>query len=352
VRIVVNPGGSTQRAVPPVRVNFVEGETTQFTAEGLYPELLKPMPVFVNLSNFEIVKADEENDEEPYIVPVVLYLDGTTIDIMNRPSSTVRVVTSQRHDVHGNIPRYNGHIGSGDNIAVPGDVGYFESTILPLNLNLADTNLLGFQVDWTHLVKATTVWIGVLAVEQDDTGDGPANAARDAFVQGLKAEMENCLRAMAFKDVVDLLKNGQNVNAMLTSDDSSACGYSASEENGSVLDQIRARLEHLATSAGTGEAVDEFVNHYVPGTEVLLIKQIARPDEVVGFDFRTFTYRQLMDASGPIKFTLDFDLIAGPSGLRAGKKTIHYTLDGQIGRCVKDPTKSQCVPTYAPLLSR
>lgn len=347
VRVVTGP---SQQAVSPVRINFVEQEPTKFTAEGLYPELFRPMPIYVSMHNFEIVRADEEDDEEPYIMPVVVYLDGTTIDVLDRPNSTVRVQTSARYDTHGNIPQYNSSIGSGDRIAVPDDVGYFETTILPLNLNLADKNLFGFEVDWTHLVGATTVWVGVLAMEQDRTLDDAVNSARDAFVQGLKAELENCLREMTFDQVLRLVKEGQNVNAVLTRDEASACGYTASEEEGTVLDQIRAKLRDLSEDAGKAEELDEAKN-WLPGGGLFLLHQLANPDDVVGFDFRVFTYEQIMNASGPIKFTLDFDKNAPASGLSAGRKTIHYKLEVNLGRCLDDPTKSRCTPTYEPLLN-
>jgi hypothetical protein len=357
VRVVVNPGGSGQRAVPPVRINFVESEPTQFTAEGLYPELFRPMPVYVNMALFRIIKADEENDEEPYIIPIVVYLDGTTIDMLHRNTSTVRVATSKRTDTQGNIPQYNSSIGSGDVIAVPADVGYFESTILPINLDLVDKNLprmLGlpfdFTVDYTHVVGATTMIVGVLAMEEDATSLGAANAARDAFVSGLKAELESCLRNMTLADVIQLVRNGQNLKAMLTEDEGSACGYTASAEDGSVLDQIRAKLTDMGKDAAKAEELDDATN-WLPGGGLLLLDK-ANHDDVVGFDYRMVTYEELMNASGPLDFTFDLHTILGPEFPRAGRKEIHYALDVEVGRCEQVPNRPQCTPTYKPLLSR
>lgn len=349
-------GGSSSGDGPvvgvPVRINIVEPpEPTQFTAHGLYPELWRPMPVYVNMGPFTIIKADEEDDEEPYIVPVVLYLDGTTIDVMRLNQSSVRIATARRHDTQGNIPQYNSSIGSGDAIAVPDDVGYFETTILPVSLELADKNLFGFEVDYTHLVGATTVWVLVLALEEDNTSLESANAVRDAFVAGLKAELENCLRSLTFPEVLALVKNGENVNAILTRDDGSACGYTASEEEGTVLDQIRAKLKDVAIEAGKAEELDEAKN-WLPGGGLFLLHQIANPDDVVGFAYQSFTYEDLMNASGPIKTTFDFHTNLGPEFPRAGRKEIRYQLGIEIGRCEKVPNRPRCTPTHKPYLNQ
>jgi len=358
VRVVVTVAGGSERAVPPVRINFVEGETTRFTAAGLYPELFKPMPVYVDMYRFRIIKADEENDEEPYIIPVVLYLDGTTVDMLHRNTSTIRAQTAKRTDTQGNIPQYNGSVGSGDAIAVPDDVGYFESTILPINLDLADKNIgqiLGFgadfTIDYTHLVKATTMIVLVMSMEEDATSLAAANAARDAFVSGIKSELENCLHEMSLADVVQLVRNGQNLQAVLTSDEGSACGYTASEEEGSVLDQMRAKLEAMAKSAARAEELDDAVN-WLPGGSFVLANKAADHDDVVGLDFRMISYEQLMSASGPLDYTLDFHTSLGTDFMGAARKEIHYALDIKVGRCERVPGKPQCRPTYKPLLSR
>lgn len=323
-------------------------EPPRFTAAGLYPELFRPMPIYVDLHRFNIGKADEENDEEPYIIPIVVYFDGTTVKALDIDEWTVRVQTSQRQNTHGNIPQYNSSIGSGDSIAIPPDVGYFEQDILPVSLDLADdqffSQVLGFDVDYTHLTRATTVFVLLLAMEEDATSTEAANAARDATVRGLKDELNKCIQSLELADVIRLIKTGSNVQAVLTSDDANLCGYTAAEDS-TVLDQIRAKLKDLAEDAATAAEIDEAKN-WLPGGGLFLLNQIADHDDVIGFAFRSFTYAQIMNASGRIPFTFTINKTPSPEGV----PDVIYTIEGTIGRCVHAPGRSRCVPQTKPLL--
>lgn len=331
-----------------------EPEMTRFTAAGLYPELFRPMPIFVNLHTFRLRKADEEDDEEPFIVPVVIYFDGTTVKALDIQDWSVRLQTSERGNVHGNIPRYNGQMGSGDEASIPKDVGYFEQDILPVSLDLADDQLFsemfGFNIDYTHLTRATTVFVLLLALEEDATSDQSANAARDAIIQGFQDELNKCIQSLELADVINLINTGSNLDAILTEDDADLCGYTATADS-TVLDQIRAKLKDLAKDAAIGEELDEAKN-WLPGGGLFLLNQVENPDDVIGFRYRSFSYAQIMNASGPISFTFDIDQVKEPSFPSAGAKITRYSIDGSIGRCVHVRNRSRCVPQHKPLLDR
>jgi hypothetical protein len=345
VRVFPKGTGAVQTGT--IRLVYMRDKSsTRFTAAGLYPELFRPMPVFVELQNFHILKADEEDDEEPYIVPVVLFMDGTTLNVLDLANSSVRVATSQRADTHGNIPQYNSSIGSGDDISIPEDVGRFESEILPINIAMADDPLLeamfGFRVDYSQLTKATTVWVAVMAMEEDATSTEAANAARDAFMEGLRAELNGCIQSLTLTDAIRLVKNGQTMKDLLKADDAELCGYVATEDS-SILDQIRAKLKALAKDAATGEELDDALNWF-PGGVTNLLDNVADHDDVIAFGYKSFTYDQLWRAERPVGFTLDLHLLKRGKYPDAGTRNVHYEVKGSIGRCQHVPNKTRCVP--------
>ena len=340
----VVPRGTNLAATRAVKISYqAYSGDTEFTAAGLHPELFEPMPIFINLQTFTIHKADEEDDEEPYIMAVVLYFDGTTISVKDIPLSSVRMDSSK--STHGNIPQYNSSIGSGDVISIPPETGYFEKSILPISMSLADTNFFGVDLDYTHLTKATMVWVLVLALEEDNTGTESADAARAAFVKGLEDSLNACISSLTLPEVIRLVRDGSNLQAILMKDDTTICGYTASGEDGSVLDQIRARLVQLAQDAAMGEELDNAQN-WLPGGGLFILHQLANPDDVIGFDFRGYTYDKLWNSPRPVKFTLDFDIKQPGSYPSASANKVHYSIQGSIGRCRKVPGKSRCVPIY------
>ncbi|MCA9726505.1 MAG: hypothetical protein KC729_02415 [Candidatus Eisenbacteria bacterium] len=343
----VVPSGSDAVPSATIRIRYQRDQSsTRFTAAGLHPELFRPMPIYVDLDTFDLLKADEENDEEPYIVPVVILFDGTTVDVLHLAESHVRVATSSRRAVHGNIPQYNGSIGSGDTITIPDDVGLFEEDILPINIDLADDPLLEqmfqFRIDYSQLTHATMVWVLVLAMEEDATSDEAAEAARDAFVRGLRDELDSCIQSLELADAIRLIKNGENIQRVLTADDGKLCGYTATEDS-SVLDQIRAKLKQMGKDAAKSEELDDAIN-WLPGGITNLLDNATDPDDVIAFAWRSFTYDELWHAERPIPFTLDLHHLSGPEFPHAGASNVHYQVKGKIGRCQHIPGKSRCVP--------
>jgi hypothetical protein len=329
-----------------IKITYKRDESsTRFTAAGLYPELFRPMPIVIDLDTFHIIKADEEDDEEPYLVPIVLYMDGESIDATDLPSSTVRIQTSSRREVHENIPQYNGSIGSGDQITIPDDVGRFESAIRPISMDLADNPVaeafLGFPIDYSHLTNASTVWVAVLALEEDGTTSESAETLRDVFVDALAAELNRCIQSLQTDDVRRLLINGQNVEEILTADDTEICGYTATEDS-SVLDQIRAKLRKMAKDAAKSEELDDAI-HWLPGGITNLLDSLDH-DDVIGFGYRSFTYDELWHAKRPIPLRFDLHKLEGPQAPSAGLTNVQYEVRGSIGRCQHIPGKANCVP--------
>ena len=167
-------------------------------------------------------------------------------------------------------------------------------------------------------------------------------ASRDAFVRGLVDELNRCVRSLELADAIRLVRNGQNVQRLLTADDTELCGYTATEDS-SVLDQIRAKLKEMAKDAAKSEELDDAIN-WLPGGITNLLDNVADHDDVIAFDFRSFTYDELWRAERPISFTLDLHQLRGPEFPHAGLRNVHYEVRGSIGRCQHVPGKTRCVP--------
>lgn len=330
---------------------------TRFSFQGLYPEFFRPMPVRVNLHTLLIEKADEEDDEEPYLLPIVAYIDGTTINIEDLAGSRVRVETSKRGGEHGNLPLTN-DLGSGDKVPIPADVGYFEKTILPINIEKAETlkplcdpsqDPEGCVIHLADLTRATTVWIMVIAFEEDANDDSVAIAVRDAITAGLRRELSRCVSTMTLAEALALFNNELDVEDTLsTHDEVTFCNRTATEDE-TILDQIRDSLTAMGKSAAKE---DIFLSawSFLHGGVLNLFDDVIDPDDYIGFDWFTVTYDELMRSPGAIRFTLTFDKADNSGPEEAGVHPVRYEISGSVGRCEKVPGRERCRGVSKPLL--
>jgi hypothetical protein len=305
------------------------------------------MPVYVNLHTFRVVKADEENDEEPYIIPIIAYLDGTTFDVTSLPTSSVRMETSQRQNTHGNLSQSDS-LGSGVDISIPKDVGYFEKEILPINIQLVEAEKS--KVRLRDVTRSTVVFIMVIALEEDANDDSVANAVRDTVVAGLQQKFNQCVQGMTLFDVFNMMQQGLKLEDIVTThEEVTFCGYQATAEK-TILDQITESLVGMARSAGKEEV---FLNAwtFLHGGVINSFDDVVDPDDYIGLAWRAFTYDQLMREPGAIPFTLDFKR-NNVSINEAGTHFVEYKILGAMGRCQKQPAKSECLPVNKPLLPR
>lgn len=354
----VHPAGADLVPTAPVTIIYKrDPQQLTFSFQGLYPEFFQPMPIRINLHTFRIVKADEEDDEEPYLIPIIAYLDGSTINVSSLSTSSVRIQTSQRPNVHSNIPQTNA-LGSGVDVSIPKDVGYFEQSILPININMVetlkpfcdpDTDDDGCLIRLRDSTDATPVWIIALALEEDANDDAVANVSRDAIVQGIQEQFNQCVQGMTLADIFRMMDGGLNLQDVITSHDETItfCDRTPNADD-TILDQIRNSLTDMAASAAKEEI---FFNAwtFLHGGGLMHFDDVVDPDDFIGFAWTAVTYDQIMRASGAIPFTLDFyNPDNGPAN-EAGVHPVHYEVIGAIGRCQTQPGK-ECFPSTTPLL--
>jgi len=147
-----------------------------------------------------VVQADEEDDEEPYLMVAVIYADGTTIDISHPGTSTIRM--DHTHQTHGNVPTPYDDLGSGDTVAL----GFsWERSILPVGLQFAD---LGAVSD-TTLTTNTNVYILVVAMEEDALNTSAVTAGWSAACNVLQSELNQIAQTL---DLATALNGGPDID--------------------------------------------------------------------------------------------------------------------------------------------
>ncbi len=288
----------------PVIVNYVPpGDPTRFTTRGLYPELWTPMPIQVHAGPLHILRADEEDDEEPYVIIVLIYADGTTINLLEMGNSSVRVMATQK--THGNVWN-DGDLGSGDSPFLLED---FPAThILPIGLNVLEL-LEGMDATWssapTQLTMMDNAFVFVLAaaLEEDETTTADANAIRSTLVNAIEKEVNSAIRN------IDL---GVNLD------------LDAIE--GQFNTQMNVVVENVM--AAVDEKTDDIIEEIVL-TLPFSFAQAVDPDDFIGHRFEKVSYREILDA-GPagVPFSLDIETDCGMNPLC--DPGAHYLLDVRI----------------------
>lgn len=320
----------------------------EFPIGAFYPQLFTPMPVFVDLQRLVIHEADEDNDEEPFIVPLVIYFDDTNMNLPDLANSSVRV-RSHTSSPHESLPPYD-ELGAGDSVPIADSVGRFEESIVPLFFTQPQSTIEGYTklfmpgVTETQLMRSTNVFVIVLAFEQDNTSAAAAAAARDAVIGFFDAELNRCLQEMTLPDVQNLARNGGSFQSVLVDANADLCGYQANEEDGTILHQLVTKLNGLAQDAAIAEELDDALQWF-PHNPTLLGK--LDHDDYIGFGWFSFNYEQVARARGPIGFSMHFEKTWIPTG-QAGSTRAHYEIQGQVGRCAAPPAPGTtfCVPAF------
>ncbi len=267
----------------PVIINYVPpGDPTRFTTRGLYPELWTPMPIQVHAGPLHIVRADEEGDEEPYLIIVFIYADGTTINLLEMGNSSVRVMATRK--THGNVWN-DGDLGSGDSPFLLED--FPATTILPIGLNVLEL-LESMDATWSsapnHLTMMDNAFVFVLAaaIEEDETTTADADAIRSTLVNAIEKEVNSAIRN------IDL---GVNLDPDAI--------------QGQFNTQMNVVVENVM------DAVDQKTDEIIEGIALTLpfsLAQAVDPDDFIGYSLGKVSYRQILDA-GPagVPFSMEFE---------------------------------------------
>jgi hypothetical protein len=309
------PDGQTRRVQAwslRIPITFTETWTpTVFTEGGLRPELLTKLPVSIDLHT---LRADGDDDIEPYLLVAAVYIDGTTVRPQVDPTngtigfgnSRVRI---QRHPrTHGNIlgdRKVGGIVFSsmdgGQTVGVPPETGHFETTIQPIGLELTNR----FEGDGAkQLRESTYVGLIVIGMEEDavpSTEDMDSNYAR--LVLELQTEFARAIRGTTLE-----MSNSNSVGELV-----SAVHYAAGTLVG--------RLEESVKSRTSAQALGSLIYH--AGPTIVLAPDIGNADDFIGIDVEIFDYQQLLDAGDSgVAFTLN---LSNPD------EDVRYEVRGRAG---------------------
>lgn len=171
---------------------------TGFTTKGTHPELWTPMPVRVTVNPLSMVVTDEGDDEEPYLMVYVAFVDGTNVDMSNPGASFVHVRSPMQ--THGIVPLYNGGLKPGQRSWMSAANSRFDHDMLPLGLDELDLlERTNRPLAFSHqkLLDNSFVMIHVRALEEDDSPTVLADLHRAGHLTTLRDRLETHARGLS-----------------------------------------------------------------------------------------------------------------------------------------------------------
>ncbi len=229
---------------------------------------------------------------------------------------------------------------------------------MPINIELAGATIPGCtsgdgdcRIGYRQLTKATTVWLFVIAMEEDANDDADINVARDAVVDRLRQRLNTCVTSMTLSDLENLIKNGLDVKDALTKNEEGIefCGLT-SQKDESILAQIKKRLKELAIDTAIDEVIFQPINLF-HGAGINIFDDLLDSDDYIGFGYKVFTYDQLMRANGHFPFEINIHKKDNSGPEQAGLHPVTYQIKGSTARCEPDETGQYCVTQTRPLMS-
>jgi hypothetical protein len=249
---------------------------------------------------------------------------------------------------HGNIPRYNGDLGSGSSVAIPGDVGFYEFDMSPIGAD----EFGDLDVSISDMLKGSIVFVAALALEEDQTRTSTINTVRDTIVAEVRSELNACLRGMTLgqmlRQVGDAGAGGNPIDELDCVDPTK---FAELDIDKPIEDVTYAEyLEAYLTQTAKAVALQEEGLKMLPfafGLEPLSLGALDY-DDVVGFDFAFFSWDQIRRDGRPQSFEMEFrrQWTAFPA---ATAHVVEYKLLGKVGRC--HPTERSgdgCAPFVHP----
>lgn len=287
-----------------VRYNKPSQDGTTFTDEGLGLDVKgankelyanSPMPVEIRLETLAVGQTNEDDADEPYLIVAAIAVDGTTINVLDFSSSTVRTFKSA--GAHGNVPEVEGY----GTVQIPTSTGRFKFKIDPLGKDfLADFPDPGAQMG-KIMRSQTKIYLLVVAMEEDNATDAAANAARQAFFDQLQIELDKVVQSINLVD----LKEGKTPQI--------------------DVGAITQRVQDAAIDAALNKSLDPANSWWAPVfMPVTTLMQAANPDDFVGATMVEFSFGELLDA-WPQKVNFSMTLTAGDG---------NYTVKGYARRDV------------------
>ena len=301
---------------PPLSMTYVSpGDMTTFSSHGFTPELLISMPIEIKLDTLTI--KGEGGDEDPYLLVVAVFADGTTVipelDFANLlvrfTNSTVRLQSHSK--THENVA--GADVDVGVPFDIPEDIGRYRATIRPIGAQLM--NSVPLTADQLQsLREATNVAIVVVGMEEDAVPSTEAmNEVRGEMVSILQQELDRLVQGVA----VNMLNPTNIPDLTVAALD--------------IADSLEERLEKLANARGEEEFVHNF--KFLGFPTVILVGGL-NPDDYIGSRVAFFTYEELLNA-GPQGIPISLQLNQSWEGLprylqRDTTESIWYLVEGRI----------------------
>jgi hypothetical protein len=306
-----------------------------------------PVRVFSDLHTFKIIDSDESSDE-PYLINIMILIDGATVDVYNLPNATIRLHANQ--NTHGNIPQYKGNLTSGENVEIPDATGFLSATMKPLSSALLNTAFHGHHITNTHLDAAASMLLISIALEEDAVSTTAAETMRNALIQQLKQYLTEKIQALEPSDLVPLLTGGTesfNLLSLITRPYEQQCAsFEAQNIDTSTMPmclpgwfQIQTSIVDYAISMGKA-AEQAHWNLFQ------ILASALDPDDFIGIDFAFFNLDQLRHATQPLPFELNFSKISNTSH-STSPSYVRYKILGEVGRCSEQQGTATCTPYYA-----
>ncbi len=146
--------------------------------------------VRIEMTSFTCHNAGEakfySDGDEPYLMPLAVYVDGTTVNLQQLSTAACRTQRVPR--LHGNLNRKN--VKAGDQFAIPADTGVFEATLQPIGTG-----------GTPHPDSVTLAGILVIAAEEDSTSDALTKGAYASIVTKLEEAINAELRKMGSANI-------------------------------------------------------------------------------------------------------------------------------------------------------
>jgi hypothetical protein len=306
VRIVTR--NAQREGVPSSQVTITYQDTTNQTTDfsGI-PAPPPPTPMYIEtkLESFIVNGANEgERSDEPYLFVAVVYLDGTTIMPWDLAHSKVRI--DSPYQTHGNIlgasADADGDIpnpGTGVPYLIPEATGRFQKGILPIaglhrfpQILALPNSLKGLaQTQAQTLAKdLSMVAVLVVALEEDNTPTKAIQAGRRAFEESLREELSAFVRGLNSLTLPEVQKLKDDPQAFAEA----------------FLDQVKSKIKAKALAAMKKWVMQNTV--LVEPTGILAVNAIAGKDDLIGIDYRMFSYREIEKAASKgLAFTLNLD---------------------------------------------
>ncbi|MGH7572248.1 MAG: hypothetical protein ACREMK_10435 [Gemmatimonadota bacterium] len=279
------------------------GPVTQFTELGLRPELYNAMPMAVQLQSLTV---QGEDDIEPYLLVAAVFLDGTTIkpqlNVVAKQitfqSSSVRIANSTQ--THKNVAG-DQSLSSGQTVTIPSSTGYFETTIRPIGLDLANQfNLSDSQRK--PLREQTMVGILAIGLEEDEVpSTSTMNQLWAQAIAEFQAAFDNAIRGVTL-NVSDPASMASVQQALVKSLQQSA---------GPIADRLK--------KAAIANTIDDLAQYLViPGFPLIAPLAPLVADDYVGAGVKVISYEQLLNSFN-VPFTLNL----------SGNEPAQYVIQGR-----------------------